>query len=258
MTHVVENEGDVPVVTVGARIAVHWPDDDGHATRTRAEVQSIKKSSKKKHGTCWKYTLCLLDQENAVVTTRLGNVEWELLKIEKRSRPDEQPGNESKRKKKKNKHESKDKETTTSEPTASASLELPSTGKRTVPPECLRYIVAPMVGGSELAFRLLCRKYGATIAYTPMMNSEKFAAEEEYRQAEFQTTPQDRPLVAHFSANNPKFFLDAAKLVQDQCDAIGEWQYHCMSLFVCCGVCSSLPQYDADVKIACASGACMF
>jgi hypothetical protein len=222
MTHVVENEGDIPVVTVGARIAVHWPDDDGHATRTRAEVQSIKKSSKKKHGTCWKYTLCLLDQENSVVTTRLGNVEWELLKIEKRSRPDEQPENESKKKKKRNKHESKDKETTTSEPTASSSLVLPSTGKRAVPPECLRYIVAPMVGGSELAFRLLCRKYGATIAYTPMMNSEKFAAEEEYRQAEFQTTPKDRPLVAHFSANNPKFFLDAAKLVQDQCDAVGE------------------------------------
>jgi tRNA-dihydrouridine synthase 1 len=37
---------------------------------------------------------------------------------------------------------------------------------------------------------------------------------------EFQTTPEDRPLVAHFSANDPHELLAAALLVQDQCDAI--------------------------------------
>jgi hypothetical protein len=55
-----------------------------------------------------------------------------------------------------------------------------------------------------------------------MMNSAKFAVDPEYRKAEFQTTPEDRPLVAHFSANDPKLFLEAAKQVQDQCDAIGK------------------------------------
>lgn len=86
--------------------------------------------------------------------------------------------------------------------------------------EKVKYVLAPMVGASELPFRLLCRKYGASIAYTPMMNSELFAAQAEYRAAEFQTCAEDRPLVAHFCANNPQYLLQAARLVEDSCDAI--------------------------------------
>lgn len=96
-----------------------------------------------------------------------------------------------------------------------------------------QHIVAPMVGASELAFRLLCRKYGATLAYTPMMSSTQFVQEASALDksdpnqtiansniCEFQTIPQDRPLVAHFSANNPQHFAQAAKLVEPVCDAI--------------------------------------
>ena len=64
-----------------------------------------------------------------------------------------------------------------------------------------KFILAPMVGASELPFRLLCRKYGATLAYTPMMHSDSFVRSEDYRTREFQTSPEDRPLVAHFAAN---------------------------------------------------------
>lgn len=81
-------------------------------------------------------------------------------------------------------------------------------------------ICAPMVGGSELAFRLLTRRYGVSLAYTPMISSARFPLEEEYRNEEFQTTPEDRPLVAHFSANDPQQLLQSALLVQDKCDAI--------------------------------------
>lgn len=54
-----------------------------------------------------------------------------------------------------------------------------------------------------------------------MMNSEKFAIDEEYRRSEFQTIPEDHPVVAHFSGNNPDIMLAAALHVQDQCEAIG-------------------------------------
>lgn len=83
-----------------------------------------------------------------------------------------------------------------------------------------RYIVAPMVGASELPFRLLCRKYGAQLVYTPMMIAEQFASSKEYREQEFQTCSFDRPLVCHFAANNPKAFAKAAKKAEPFCDAI--------------------------------------
>lgn len=83
----------------------------------------------------------------------------------------------------------------------------------------IQYILAPMVGASELPFRLLCRKYGAQLCYTPMMSSSKFI-DPEYRKEEFQTIPEDRPLVCHFSANDPQEFTQAGKLVENVCDAI--------------------------------------
>lgn len=83
-----------------------------------------------------------------------------------------------------------------------------------------RYTIAPMVDASELAFRDLCRKYGAQLAYTPMLHSAFFARDAKYRAEHFTTHPQDRPLVAQFCANDPATFVNAAKLVQDRVDAV--------------------------------------
>ena len=90
----------------------------------------------------------------------------------------------------------------------------------TLPPH--KYILAPMVGGSELAFRLLCRRYATRglLCYTPMISSERFAVEPSYRDEAFQTCAEDRPLVAHFSGNDPQTLLAAAKHVEGRCDAV--------------------------------------
>ncbi len=41
---------------------------------------------------------------------------------------------------------------------------------------------------SELPFRMLCRKHGATAAYTPMLHARLFAEVEKYRAEHFTTT----------------------------------------------------------------------
>ncbi|CUG93604.1 Hypothetical protein, putative [Bodo saltans] len=83
-----------------------------------------------------------------------------------------------------------------------------------------KYVVAPMVDASELPFRMLCRKYGADLAYTPMFHSRSFMESAEYRRKEFSTCPEDRPLFVQFCGHDGDTVLAAAKHVEDDCDAV--------------------------------------
>lgn len=81
-------------------------------------------------------------------------------------------------------------------------------------------ICAPMVDASELAFRMLVRRYGAQLAYTPMLHSGQALKARTYLRDNFTTCPGDRPLIAQFCGNDPATLLEAARLVQDRVDAV--------------------------------------
>ena len=83
--------------------------------------------------------------------------------------------------------------------------------------------LAPMVDASELAWRKLCRKYGADICYSPMYHARLFGTTESYRKQQLcdeDYTENDKPLVIQFCSNKPNELVDAVKLVKNKCDAV--------------------------------------
>ncbi|KAK7036023.1 tRNA-dihydrouridine synthase 1 [Favolaschia claudopus] len=91
-----------------------------------------------------------------------------------------------------------------------------------------KYIVAPMVDQSELAFRRLCRRYGGQLVYTPMINAKMFADDSKKYRNQYFDIPSgeegdpktDRPLIVQFCANDPDLLLTSAKVVEKHCDAV--------------------------------------
>ncbi|KAG8759526.1 hypothetical protein FRC11_001873 [Ceratobasidium sp. 423] len=91
-----------------------------------------------------------------------------------------------------------------------------------------KYVVAPMVDQSELAWRILSRKYDAQLAYTPMINAKMFAGNHRrgYQDLNFNIPHgeegggRDRPLIVQFCGNDPQKLLESALVIQDHCDAV--------------------------------------
>ena len=59
-----------------------------------------------------------------------------------------------------------------------------------------QFFVAPMVAQSELPYRLVCRKLGSQVCFTPMIHSAVWLRNARYRTELLQTCSEDRPLVA--------------------------------------------------------------
>ncbi|GBL82518.1 tRNA-dihydrouridine(20a/20b) synthase [NAD(P)+]-like [Araneus ventricosus] len=79
---------------------------------------------------------------------------------------------------------------------------------------------APMVRYSKLPFRMLVRKYGCDVAFTPMIISRSFVESEKARHSDFTTAAGDRPLIVQFAANNGIDFADATEIVCRYSDGV--------------------------------------
>ncbi|VDK32638.1 unnamed protein product [Taenia asiatica] len=74
-------------------------------------------------------------------------------------------------------------------------------------------ISAPMVRYSKLPFRLLVRRHGVDLAYSPMIMSSAFLHSAKARAADFSTCPTDHPLVTQLACRSgPEFALCAEEL----------------------------------------------
>lgn len=80
--------------------------------------------------------------------------------------------------------------------------------------------LAPMVGNSEKAYRILARNHGADVCYTEMVNSKAFNRNKCNPTDNQWYTIGDRPLVIQICGDDPEEMVKTCLSVQDYCDAI--------------------------------------
>jgi tRNA-dihydrouridine synthase 1 len=83
-----------------------------------------------------------------------------------------------------------------------------------------------MVGQSDLPFRCLCRKHGATLAYTQMLIPDKLLHDQDYLEhhlKDLTAAPgMDQPVVIQLCGNDPETVVRAGKKLQNHCQGIGK------------------------------------
>lgn len=87
-----------------------------------------------------------------------------------------------------------------------------------------KLVLAPMVDHSELSWRLLARRKGAQLCYTPMYHSRVFTENPGYAKKHVERgtgdPAYDRPLIFQFCGNDPEVLVQASKMVEHLCDAV--------------------------------------
>ena len=80
-------------------------------------------------------------------------------------------------------------------------------------------VLAPMVDQSDLPFRLLTRRYGCNLCFTPMIHARLFVTNAAYRHKfQLMNHALDRPLIVQLCGSDPDTVLQATQLLEPHCD----------------------------------------
>ncbi|KAH9807897.1 hypothetical protein DFH28DRAFT_1001036 [Melampsora americana] len=95
-----------------------------------------------------------------------------------------------------------------------------------------KYVAAPMVDQSDLPFRILVARHGATMVYTQMILADRFLSELQYREfhmndvkawckrKEIEKDLKKIPLIVQLGGNDVQKVLTTAKCFEPWCDGI--------------------------------------
>jgi len=81
-------------------------------------------------------------------------------------------------------------------------------------------VLAPLAGITNLPFRILCRRAGASLAFTEMVSVNGLVREGVNTLALLQSTPEDRPLGIQLFGDSPECLAQAASMVDGRADLI--------------------------------------
>ena len=102
------------------------------------------------------------------------------------------------------------------------------------------FILAPMANYSDLAFRLLCRKYGASLAYTEQVSAIALSKENRKTLSMIKTCREDKPISLQLSGRDKETLLKVIKKYEENYDYI-DLNFGCPSKkIVNCGYGSAL------------------
>lgn len=76
-------------------------------------------------------------------------------------------------------------------------------------------VLAPMAGFTDSAFRILCKKFGASLTYTEMISSLGICFKNEKTYSLLKTLPDEHPITVQFFGSHVSKMVQAAKIVEE-------------------------------------------
>jgi tRNA-dihydrouridine synthase B len=81
-------------------------------------------------------------------------------------------------------------------------------------------ILAPMAGVTDVAFRLLCKKYGAALTVTEMISANALARNNQATIKMIDVVSAEKPRVIQLFSQNTESLVKAAKYCEDKCEIL--------------------------------------
>jgi len=83
-----------------------------------------------------------------------------------------------------------------------------------------KLVLAPMHDITNIAFRLMCKKYGAALVSTELLSANAIARENNAVMNLAQTSKEERPVVCQIFSNNTENMIKSAKILEKKFDII--------------------------------------
>jgi len=83
-----------------------------------------------------------------------------------------------------------------------------------------KLVLAPMHDITNIAFRLMCKKYGASLVSTELLSANAIARENNAVMNLAQTCKEERPVVCQIFSNNTENMIKSAKILEKKFDII--------------------------------------